>query len=270
MAPQHSWKEAIVAVLKDANEPMSGLEIVQEIAERALRADMGATPAATVGALIYSSIKTEGAQSPFIRPVPGRFALRAPGQSTDSSPAAKDLSEKGPLEITSAISGVVNALGMFWERSNVDWKSSQTKLLGRQPNGNPVDFCAQRGVYLLHDTQGVVYVGRATGQDLGQRLWQHTVDRLNGRWNRFSWFGVYPVTEGGVLKTDSDFSHVSIDVVIAAMEAVLIEALEPRQNRKRGDANFEAIEFLQSEDPKIELNRKLAIIEELRTGLKKA
>jgi hypothetical protein len=91
---------------------------------------------------------------------------------------------------------------------------------------------------------------------------------LNGRWSRFSWFGVYPVTEGGLLKTDSDFSNVSIDFVIAAMEAVLIEALEPRQNRKRGDANFEAIEFIQSEDPKIDLNRKLAIIEEFRTRLK--
>jgi len=223
MASQHSWKDAIVAVLKDAIEPMSGSEIVQEIAQRELRSEMGATPAATVGALIYTSIKTEGAQSPFARPVPGRFALRAPGQSTESSTAAKDLSEKGPSEIVSPISGVVNALGMFWERSKIDWKSSQTRLLGHQPNGNTVDFSAQRGVYLLHDAQGVVYVGRVTGQDLGQRLWQHTVDRLNGRWDRFSWFGVYPVTEAGVLKTGSDFSHASVDVAIAAMEAVLIE-----------------------------------------------
>jgi len=268
MPLQHSWKDSIIAVLKDTNEPLSGPEIVLEIVQRSLRTDMGATPASTVGALIYSSIKTEGELSPFTRPVSGRFALRSPGQSTDVSPVAKDLSEKGPLEITSSISGVVNALGMFWERSKVDWKSSQTKLLGRQPNGNTVDFCAQRGIYLLHDAQGVVYVGRVTGQDLGQRLWQHTVDRLNGRWSRFSWFGVYPVTEGGLLKTDSDFSNVSIDFVIAAMEAVLIEALEPRQNRKRGDANFEAIEFIQSEDPKIDLNRKLAIIEEFRTRLK--
>jgi hypothetical protein len=37
------------------------------------------------------------------------------------------------------------------------------------------------------------YVGRVTDQLLGRRLYQHTVDRLNGRWNRFSWFGVYLV-----------------------------------------------------------------------------
>jgi hypothetical protein len=52
------------------------------------------------------------------------------------------------------------------------------------------------------------------------------------------------------------------------MEAVLIEALEPRQNRKRGDTNFELIEYLQREDPKMELKRKLAIFEELKAGLK--
>lgn len=60
----------------------------------------------------------------------------------------------------------------------------------------------------------------------------------------------------------------SINSVIAAMEAVLIEALEPRLNRKRGDTSFDPIEFLQSEDPKMELKRKLEIIEELTAKMK--
>ena len=247
---------------------MTALEIVQEIVQRSLKTEFGATPAATVGAQIYSSIKNEGASSPFARPAPGRFTLQGSATYPHPSLAPKDLTEKDAQEGTSIAAGVVNAIGMFWERSKVDWKISQTRLLGHQPNGTTVDMAGQRGVYLLHDAQGVVYVGRVTGQDLGLRLRQHTTDRLNGRWNRFSWFGVFPVTESGALKTNADFSNISTDSVIAAMEAVLIEALEPRQNRKRGDANFEAIEFLQSEDPGIELNRKLAIIEELRAGLK--
>jgi hypothetical protein len=268
MPTQLPWKDAIISVLRDASEPMSAQEIVQKIVENSLRSELGATPAATVGAQIYTSIKNEGPASPFSRPMPGRFVIQVPGQFTPSSLAPADLTEKGPHEGTSLASGVVNALGMFWERSKVDWRASQIKILGHMQGGIDVNFSAQRGVYLLHDAQGVVYVGRVTGQDLGVRLKQHTTDRLSGRWTRFSWFGVYPVAESGQLKTGADYSMNSIDSTIAAMEAVLIEALEPRQNRKRGDANFESIEFLQSEDPGIELNRKLAIVEELRAGLK--
>jgi hypothetical protein len=60
---------------------------------------------------------------------------------------------------------------------------------------------------------------------------------------------------------------VETSIVIATMEAVLIEGLEPRQDRKRGD-DFQAIEFLQVEDPKLEMNRKLAIFQELALHLK--
>jgi hypothetical protein len=52
------------------------------------------------------------------------------------------------------------------------------------------------------------------------------------------------------------------------MEAVLIEGLEPRQNRKRGD-DFTAIEFIQVEDRRLEVNRKLAVVQELAAQLKK-
>lgn len=75
------------------------------------------------------------------------------------------------------------------------------------------------------------------------------------------------VEENGALKKSADFSNVETSIVIATMEAVLIEGLEPRQNRKRGD-DFQAIEFLQVEDPKLELNRKLAIFQELAAHLK--
>jgi len=153
---------------------------------------------------------------------------------------------------------------MFWERSKVNWSPSKPRLLGYRPKATiATDFYAQHGIYLLHDNQGVVYVGRATDRGLGLRLKEHTTDRLNGRWDRFSWFGVLPVTEAGTLNTGADFSGISVDTVTVTMEAVLIEALEPRQNRKRGDANFEPIEFLQKEDPQFEINRKKAIVEQV-------
>jgi hypothetical protein len=42
--------------------------------------------------------------------------------------------------------------------------------------------------------------------------------------------------------------------LIPALEAVLIEAMEPRQNRKRGD-DLAAVEFIQRVDPEIEKKR---------------
>jgi hypothetical protein len=153
---------------------------------------------------------------------------------------------------------------MFWERSRVLWGRPVPRLWGSLQKGTAVDFCAQKGIYLLHDNQGVVYVGKADKQGIGVRLKQHTIDRLNGRWDRFSWFGVYPITEGGTLNANADFSTISVSTVIAAMEAVLIEALEPRQNRRGGDWKIEAIEVIQTEDPEFEDKRKKAILDEVR------
>lgn len=48
------------------------------------------------------------------------------------------------------------------------------------------------------------------------------------------------------------------------MEALLIEALEPPQNRKRGD-EFRAIEYLQFEDPEINRSKIISLMDELRS-----
>src|ERR1700690_3093194 len=63
-------------------------------------------------------------------------------------------------------------------------------------------------------------------QPLGVRLRQHTLDRLNGRWGRFSWVGVYPVAETGALDTDAIGAY-DLTMLIVTMEALLIEGLEP-------------------------------------------
>jgi hypothetical protein len=55
---------------------------------------------------------------------------------------------------------------------------------------------------------------------------------------------------------------VDINTVIITMEAILIEGLEPRQNRRRGD-ELQALEFIQVEDPSIERERKAALVREL-------
>ena len=50
--------------------------------------------------------------------------------------------------------------------------------------------------------------------------------------------------------------------MIAGIEAILIEALEPRQNRKRGD-DLEAVEYLQKENPNLMKQKVVKIIQEM-------
>lgn len=256
------WREAIIAVLQETQAPMHYAQIAERIYELGLRTLPTATPANTVAAAIAQTFNREGEKSPFTRTSPGHYALRSTQQKV-SVIAQKELAERESSEAT----GVVNAFGMFWDRSKVFWGTPQPRILGQQQNGSePVDFAEQKGVYLLHDAQGVLYVGRVTDQNLAKRLSQHTYDRMAGRWTRFSWFGVCPVEQDGLLKTSASFSAININVVIATMEAVLIEGLEPRQNRKRGD-DFQAVEFLQVEDPKLDMNKKLAVVQELASQM---
>lgn len=51
-----------------------------------------------------------------------------------------------------------------------------------------------------------------------------------------------------------------VKILIPALEAILIEALEPRQNRKRGD-DLSAVEYIQREDPEIQKKRVKQTVE---------
>lgn len=250
------WKDAIIRVLGEATRPMHYSEIADRIAEAGLRADLGATPANSVASTLSLSLQNEGERSPFSRVARGYYLLRS-AEGTEKAAQAAPESEELLEE-----AGFINAFGMYWRRNVVAWNRAP-KLLGQQqPGSNPVDMSQQRGVYLLHDGRHVVYVGRVTDQDMGVRLFQHTVDRLNGRWDRFSWFGIQQVRSDGRLEAPS-VSKLSIDVLIATMEALLIEGLEPPQNRKRGD-EFRAVEYLQIEDPDL---GKIRLMEELKARL---
>jgi hypothetical protein len=252
------WKEAIVKVLTASANPMHYTEIAEAIAEQGLRTDFGATPAATVNATVSVSIKDEGEHSPFIRVGRGYYSLRQTEPEDQRRPLAIEDEEQDET-------GLINAFGMYWWRGKVLW-TSNPRLLGQQQLGSaPVDFTSQKGVYLLHDGREVVYVGRTTEQPLGVRLRQHTADRLNGRWDRFSWFGVYPVTADGAISTTIT-DRFSTENLITTMEALLIEGLEPPQNRKRGD-EFKAVEYLQVEDPDIQKTQILQLMDELKRKL---
>ena len=251
-----AWRDAMIRVLKENDTPMHYAEIAQAIIDCGYRESVGATPAATVAANLSESIRSR--RSPFVKVDRGIYALKdAPvtrddAQSTESDEAQEDARQMG----------LINAFGMFWDREEVHWRPTMTHLLGVQQSGSaPVNFNAQAGVYVLYDGSRALYVGRVVEPRLGQRLYEHTRDRLTGRWNRFSWFGVRGVHDNGEL-TPMPSVGIGVKGLIATMEALLIEGLEPPQNRRQGDG-FNAVEFIQVADPEVVRQRDQRVLAQL-------
>jgi hypothetical protein len=203
---------------------------------------------------MVTRVKGEGDQCPFQKIGKGLYIWRSKAgitQQTKTTAEAPEEEEEVQYEI-------ISSFGMFWRRDAIEWQSTP-KILGMAEIGaQPVDFHRRIGIYLLYDGREVIYVGRATDRPLGFRLYEHTKNRLSTRWDRFSWFGLLPVSEEGELGSLPD-SYVGTKI-IPAVEAILIEALEPRQNRKRGDDLSDA-EYFQKEDPEIERKKRKQIME---------
>ncbi len=255
--PELTWRKAIDTVLSSSSIPLHYSEITERIISERLRTNLGATPPATVNALISSSIKHDKDLSPYLRVSRGTFTLRsrAPDTTIVLPKLTPDISESDELEDQYEI---ITSFGMFWRKEAIEWIATP-KLLGMQQIGaTPVDFFKQLGIYLLYDGREVIYVGRTTDRPLGKRLYEHTIDRLSTRWDRFSWFGLLPVSDTGQIgQLPETYGAAKL---IPALEAILIEALEPRQNRKRGD-DLAAVEYLQKIDPEIERRRVRSILD---------
>lgn len=269
---EKSWKEAIKKVLAESDIPLHYTEISEQILSRGYYETDGATPAATVSAQVTSSIKHDGDKSPFIRVGKGLFGLKNPSSETiiplsklQPSFSQNKLEDLAEFEVAASDS-IIHSFGMYWQRDLVVWRND-LKMFGKQQAlSKPVDFGKQKGIYILYDHHTVVYVGRSIDRPLGKRLFEHTVDRLGSRWNRFSWFGLLDVTQEGSLRETS--FNTSLASLVATLEALLIEALEPPQNRKRGD-DFSAIEYIQDIDPELkerEIQSTLRSIEQKMRG----
>lgn len=260
------WKEAIEKVLDEEKKELHYTEIAELIAERGYRKSLGATPQDTVSANLTTDISTNKERSIFARFGKGFYILRKYLGVEDDSIDDSEPQIVNDKIITKDNHKIVNAFGIYWNRNLIHWKSTPD-LLGRQQNGaTEVNFKNQIGIYLLHDSRETIYVGQAIKQPLGKRLNEHTTDRLAGRWDRFSWFGFYPVTEDAELNLNAKFKEFSIHNLGDILEAILIESIEPRQNRKQGNS-VAGIEFLQQEAPEIKKKLKEQMIKELTDKL---
>ena len=228
-----SWDEAIKEVLQRADGALHYNEIANRVEALGIKTHVGSNPKSSVGAILSRSLAD--ADSPYLKVDRGVYALKSSLQKPIPPEQVEVEAEEDATEDT----GAIRAFGMFWHRALVNWSGRNPPLLGRAtPGAAEVNFAEQVGVYLLHDRDRVIYVGRA-GDTMLARLKFHTTDRLGGRWDRFSWFGLRSVGPDGRLSDPSlRWSH---SVVIETMEAVLIESLEPALNRRRGD-NLESVE----------------------------
>lgn len=261
------WKEAIEKVLTEEKKQLHYTEIAELIAERGYRKSLGATPQDTVSANLTTDIKTKKEKSIFAKTAKGYYVLREfLNQPVDNDTDDNESEIVNDKIVKKDSYKIINAYGIYWSRNLVHWKT-QPDLLGVQQIGaTEVNFKEQIGIYLLHDSRETVYVGQAIEQSLGKRLKDHTTDRLAGRWDRFSWFGFYPVTEDANLNLDVKFKDFTIQNLGDILEAVLIESIEPRQNRKQGNT-FVGLEYLQLEAPEIKKRLRQQIIKELTDKL---
>jgi hypothetical protein len=247
MPKEMTWRKAIERVLSEAQGAVHYKDLTDKIIADGLRSNLGATPAATVSAHLTTAIKNEGNDCPFQKIGRGLYIWRK--KADVMQPLVAPTQESEGEEEREEQYEIISSFGMFWRRDAIDWIPTP-RILGMQQIGaEAVDFHKQIGIYLLYDGREVIYVGRSTERPLGRRLYEHTLDRFSSRWDRFSWFGLLPVSENGSLGQIPDSYPAT--KLIPAIEAIMIEALEPRQNRKRGD-DLSAVEYIQKEDPEIQ------------------
>lgn len=138
----------------------------------------------------------------------------------------------------------VTSFGIYWER-DAEWNSG--KLYGKhlpdpinKKKPGVVNFAEQDAVYLLHRDSEIVYVGQTLGRTSGlaERLHAHTRSpTLHSRWNRFSWFGFRAVHHDSLpvrLGKATLRRGFGVADLVSTVEAILIEAVEPRNNRQGG------------------------------------
>lgn len=139
----------------------------------------------------------------------------------------------------------VTSYGIFWRQSEIDWHPGKGnkdafRLLGRvganRGSLQVCDFRSQRGIYILYDDYGPCYVGLTRQRGLGQRLKEHLNDGLKGKWDRFSWFGFWPINgrldDSGVYSLAQPDTELTEDsnTTIGDLEALLIRAIGPKLN----------------------------------------
>ena len=228
------WLDAIIDVLREAEAPMHYGDITEKIIKQGKRTVIGATPANSVCAAISKNPDI------FEKTDAGTYALcstfdYAKWKGEDTTTENEEEASLDTEITKESRKTIIKAFGKHWQREKIDWSTTKPSLWGRQTSkSQPVDFKTVRGVYMLLNDNQLIYVGVAVKESIAKRLKDHTKDRHSTCWNRFSWFSFDGVNQNGTIRKVNTFS-VKIDDVAKAVEAIIIEGVDPHRNGRGGD-----------------------------------
>lgn len=143
---------------------------------------------------------------------------------------------------------IIKNYGLFWQRNGVEWGRQKVKgtlkgLLAKGKRDGEVDFWEQHGIYALYADYRLVYIGQT--KDLGVRLRAHTKDRLAGRWDTFSWFGLRFVKNDNELSVPPKGVGDEIEDILNILEAISCAIAEPPLNLQSGRFGDDVEYYLQ-------------------------
>jgi hypothetical protein len=217
-------------------------QIAVELAEGGHIAGFGVMPRKQICIIMENAIAKEGDQCPFVRTEPGVYIARklANSEHFRASQAA------GP-KLAFNPTGIITCYGQVWARESVTWRSNPV-IFGCQFQNSPkINFFKQVGIYTLHSNDhALVYTGVSGDRTIGECLYEHTSDRLDGRWNRFSFYGLLPINENGTFSPLT--RECTIEDITASLQSILVEVSNPPANRRAYDY-FSTLEFVQWRDP---------------------
>jgi hypothetical protein len=241
--------KSIAEIISDSSGSMDYGEIASKLAENGKIAAFGAMPYKSVSAIIEDAILKDGDDCPFVKTYPGAYIL-GKNARPEHLRAAKALSSDLPDPL-----GIITCYGKLWNRYDVNLMPS-AQIMGCQIPASPkVNFAEQAGIYALHlNNETVTYIGQTGERTLGECLFDHTRGRMNGLFEKFSFYGFRPVLDDGTFGSLPE--KADIQEVMASMLSALVEVANPKANRRYFD-KFSQLEFEQWPDPKTEAMREI-------------
>ena len=222
-------RESIASVLASYSEPLDLDEIASELIEA--EGDLkrfGAVPLRSIYLCLEDAIRVEGENCQFLKTFPGHYMLRQNAKPHHLREASKARSAE--LKFHDGELGIVSCLGLGWQRNRVKWTPSP-KILGCQFQASkPINFGQQIGFYALHRKNGEPgYFGSTIDKPIGSCLYELRQDRYSSLWDRFSFFGLLPVTDSGAFdRLPENFKPAD---TLASLRAIIIELFSPFANR---------------------------------------
>ena len=241
---ESALSKSIAEIISDSSEPMDYREIAVELAKTERIAALGVMPYRSVCAIIEEAILQEGDDCPFVKTYPGVYIHRKNARRGHHRDLKVMLPEMAKFSL-----GIITCYGELWHRDRVDWMQS-AQIIGCQFKSSPkVNFAEQDGIYALHlKDKTVTYIGHTGERTLGECLFEHTQDRLDAYFEKFSFYGFRPVFDDGTFGSVPE--KADIQDVMASMLSTLVEVASPKANRRYFD-KFSQLGFIQCPDPRI-------------------